>query len=423
MATKTLPFSIDSLRAIATTHPTPFHIYDEQAIRRFARELRSTFLAEGCTGYRNYFAVKALPNPSIMQILLEEGMGFDCSSKAELLLCERIGAHNECFPNGLPRIMFTSNNTPADEFAKAVELGAIVNLDDLSHVEYFAREIGEFPGLMCFRYNPGPLRSFNDSHDFIIGNPAEAKFGLTRDQLFAGYAKLRDAGVTRFGLHTMVVSNERHTDAFAETAGMLFELVAELSQQLEIQFDFVNLGGGFGVAYRPEEPDIDLTAVSAVIRKAQLPHPEAKEVTIVTENGRRVTGPYGYLVTEVRHTKEIYRDYLCVDATMANLMRPGMYGAYHHITAPGKPAQPTNVYDVVGSLCENNDKFAIQRELPVCQPGDLLVLHDAGAHGHAMGFNYNGKLRSAELLLHADGNVQLIRRAETYDDLFSTLDY
>lgn len=423
MATKTLPVSLDALEALTQDHPTPFHLYDEVAIRRFARELLNTFDHASLLGYRNYFAVKALPNPEIMRILQEEGMGFDCSSYAELLLCEQVGAHKGTLPNGMPRIMFTSNNTPADDFRKAVELGAIVNLDDLTHVDYLRRELGEFPSLMCFRYNPGPLRTFGDSHDFIIGSPEEAKFGMTRGQLFEGYAALRDAGVTRFGLHTMVVSNERHTDALAETATMLFDLVEELTETLGIQFDFVNLGGGFGVAYRPEEPQLDIDCVAQKIARLRADRPALANVQVVTENGRRITGPYGYLVTRVRHTKDTYRKYLCVDACMANLMRPGMYDAYHHITVPGKPAEPTETYDVVGSLCENNDKFAVQRTLPVSGVGDLMVLHDSGAHGHAMGFNYNGKLRSAELLLQKDGSVRVIRRAETYDDLFATLNF
>jgi diaminopimelate decarboxylase len=319
-------------------------------------------------------------------------------------------------------IMLTSNNTQAYEYAKARDMGAIINLDDITHIDYLEQECG-LPELVCFRYNPGPLREGNA----IIGKPEEAKYGFTRDQLFEGYARLRDKGVKRFGQHTMVVSNELNGDFFVETARMLFELVVEVAEKLDIRVEFVNLGGGIGIPYRPEEQPVDLEAVSEGVRLAYeeliVPgglHP----LKVLMENGRMVTGPYGYLVTQAVHEKHIYRDYIGVDACMSNLMRPGMYGAYHHITVPGKEDTPHDrVVDVVGSLCENNDKFAIERSLPMIQRGDLLVIHDTGAHGHSMGFQYNGKLRSAELLLKEDGTIQQIRRAETIDDYFATLDF
>jgi diaminopimelate decarboxylase len=426
MAAKTVPFSEGEARAIAADYPTPIHIYDESGIRQGARDLLTAFVEAGLADYRNYFAVKALPNPSVMEILRAEGMGFDCSSMAELLLCERIGAHEACFPSGFSRLMFTSNETPADEYRKACELGAIINLDDITHIDYFTREVGPLPELVCCRYNPGPMRTFSKDNDFIIGNPADAKFGMTREQLFEAYAKMRDLGVTRFGLHTMVASNEIHPSAFVETARMLLELVNEISDSLGVRFDMINLGGGFGVAYKPEDQPLEFAQIAsgvAGVYRELITDQGRLPLSIVTENGRVITGPHGYLLTTIRHTKSTYREYLGVDATMANLMRPGMYGAYHHISVLGKPAgAPTQTYDVVGSLCENNDKFASARELPVCGPGDLLVIHDSGAHGHAMGFNYNGKLRSAEVLLCEDRKPRLIRRAETYDDLFATLD-
>jgi diaminopimelate decarboxylase len=317
--------------------------------------------------------------------------------------------------------MFTSNDTPVKDYAKAKELGAVLNLDDLSHIDYLDKHVG-LPDLLCFRYNPGPLREGN----VIIGKPEEAKYGFTRDQLFEGYRDVRDRGVKRFGLHTMVASNELDPNYFVETARMLFELARDLDQELGIRLEFVNLGGGIGIPYLPEQDEVDLAFVSEGIREAYesviVPaglHP----LRVVMENGRMVTGPYGYLVTEVIHKKNTYKQFLGLDGNMANLMRPGMYGAYHHITVLGKEeASPASLYDVTGSLCENNDKFAIDRRLPETEVGDILVIHDTGAHGHAMGFNYNGKLRSAELLLREDGSVKLIRRAETINDYFRTLE-
>lgn len=413
MSVKSLPCAESKLQEITRQWATPFHLYDERAIRENARKIKQAFAWNA--GFKNYFAVKATPNPYIMRILQEEGFGADCSSLPELLLSEAVGITGE-------NIMFTSNDTPAEEFIKARELGANINLDDLSHIDFLEKTCG-LPERLCFRYNPGPLKGGNA----IIGKPEEAKYGFTREQLFAGYKKLKEAGVRRFGLHTMVASNELNPQYFIDTAILLFDLIIELKDKLGIVFDFVDLGGGIGIPYKPEQQAVDLNIVGEGIRKAYEEHLLAKghpELSLCLECGRCVTGPCGYLVSRVRHIKHIYRDYVGMDACMANLMRPALYGAYHHITVVGKSAEPhTHVYDVTGSLCENNDKFAVQRALPEIVPGDLLVFHDAGAHGHAMGFNYNGKLRSAELLLREDGSVVCIRRAETVDDYFATLDF
>ena len=414
MSEKTLPCSEAQLRDIATRWPTPFHLYDEKAIRANARRLKAAFAWN--KGFRNFFAVKAAPNPFLMRVLKDEGFGADCSSLPELLLSQKVGLEGEA-------IMFTSNDTPAEEFVRAVEMGANINFDDISHIEFLEKACGKLPELVCFRYNPGPLKGGNA----IIGKPEEAKYGFTREQLFEGYRLLKEKGVKRFGLHTMVASNELNPQYFIDTAILLFDLIAELQATLGITFEFVNLGGGIGIPYRPEQEGVNLEIVGEGIRKAYEERLIAKghpELKIYLECGRCITGPYGYLVSTVRHLKHTYRDYVGMDACMANLMRPALYGAYHHITVVGKVDQPADhIYDVTGSLCENNDKFAIQRALPEIVPGDLVVFHDAGAHGHAMGFNYNGKLRSAELLLREDGTVTEIRRAETLDDLFATLDF
>lgn len=411
MTEKVVPFTKSQIEEIIRRYPTPFHIYDEVAIRKNAQKLLRAF--SWATGFKEFYAVKALPNPSILSILKEEGFGADCSSLPELLLAERVGLKGE-------EIMFTSNDTPAEEFKKAKELGAIINLDDLSHLEFLEREVG-LPNLICFRYNPGPLKGGNA----IIGKPEEAKYGLTREQLFTGYKRAKQKGVTRFGLHTMVASNELNPEYFVDTARMLFELVAELHESVGVNIEFINMGGGIGIPYRPNQEAVDLDLVSKGVKDAYAELIESKglsPVKIYMENGRMITGPYGYLVSQVRHKKDIYKQYVGLDACMANLMRPALYGSYHHITVLGKEDAPRDhVYDVTGSLCENNDKFAIDRELPEIEIGDIVVIHDTGAHGHAMGFNYNGKLRSAELLLKPDGSVTLIRRAETVDDLFATL--
>jgi len=330
-----------------------------------------------------------------MTALAEENFGGDCSSLMELKLCEAVGITGDS-------VMFTSNNTKSDEYAVAAKMGALINLDDISHIDYLADSVG-MPETICFRYNPGPLREGN----VIIGKPEEAKYGFTREQLFEGYKKARDHGARHFGLHTMVASNELNYEFFIETARMLFELCIEIKEQTGIQIEFVNLGGGIGIPYRPEDKPVDLEAMSAGVEAAynELIKPAGLDpLRVLMENGRMVTGPYGFLVTTAIHHKHIYKDYVGVDGCMSNLMRPGMYGAYHHITVMGKEDAPHDqTYDVVGSLCENNDKFAIDRQLPEIAVGDLVVIHDAGAHGHSMGFQYNGKLRSAELLLCEDG--------------------
>jgi diaminopimelate decarboxylase len=411
MTSQKLPFDKEQIEAIIAKYPTPFHIYDERAIRENARRLNAAFA--WAPGFKEYFAVKATPNPRIIQMLREEGFGADCSSLTELILAERVGLAGT-------DIMFTSNDTPIEEFQKARELGAMINLDDISHISYLEEWTG-LPELLCFRYNPGPLKQGNA----IIGSPEEAKYGLTKPQLFEAYQTVKDKGVKRFGLHTMVASNELDSNYFVETARILLELVVELSREIGIVFEFVNLGGGIGIPYRPGQNPVDLEVVSQGVRRLYddlIAGRGLAPLKIYMENGRMVTGPYGYLVTRALHKKEIYKNYIGLDACMANLMRPALYGSYHHITVMGKEEWPADmVYDVTGSLCENNDKFAIDRQLPRIDRGDIVVIHDTGAHGHAMGFNYNGKLRSAELLLKPDGAVELIRRAETPADYFATL--
>jgi diaminopimelate decarboxylase len=413
MAGKTVPFSKSEIESIISTTPTPFHIYDEKAIIANARALKTAFAWN--EGFREYFAVKATPNPYMMKLLAAEGFGADCSSGPELTLAESVGVVGE-------EIMFTSNDTPVDEYRKAMELGAIMNLDDISHIDYLDSNVG-LPELICYRYNPGSLKEGNA----IIGHPEDAKYGFTREQLIEGYRIARDRGVKRFGIHTMVASNELTGSYFVDTASLLFNLIVEISQELEIQFEFANIGGGIGIPYRPEESPVDLTAVSQGIEacyNAIIKENGLAPLKLYMECGRMVTGPYGYLVSTVRHLKSTYKDYVGLDSCMTDLMRPGMYGAYHHITVMGKEqAACDHIYDVTGSLCENNDKFAIARELPEMEVEDIVIIHDAGAHGHAMGFNYNGKLRSAELLLREDGSVTEIRRAETEADLFATLDF
>lgn len=412
---KKLPFTKEKLNEIIKDYPTPFHIYDVKAIKENAREFKKAF--EWAPFFRNYFAVKALPNPHILKIMKEEGFGADASSLAELVLCEKTGITSE-------NIMFTSNDTPDEEFIKAIELNAIINLDDISHIEYLEKcGNGKLPELICFRYNPGSLREGNA----LIGKPEEAKYGLTKDQLFEAYKTVKAKGVKRFGLHTMIASNELNPTYFIETAKMLFELVVELKDKLDIEIEFVNFGGGIGIPYKLEDKKIDYSIISAGVKKEYeqlIKANNLKDLKLYFECGRVMTGPYGYLVSKVIHKKNTYKKYIGLDSSMANLMRPGVYGAYHHITVAGKENEPaTETYDVTGSLCENNDKFAIDRKLPAIEISDFVVIHDTGAHGHAMGFNYNGKLRSKELLLLEDGSVKQIRRAETLDDYFATLDF
>jgi diaminopimelate decarboxylase len=396
-----------NLEKIAAHYGTPFHIYDEAGIRETGETLKKAFA--GIEGFREYFAVKALPNLRILELMRDLGFGFDCSSIPELIMSRSIGARGD-------DIMFTSNNTAFDEFdAAAAEGGCILNLDDITLIT----KVPEFPELICFRYNPGPRRTGN----VIIGHPEEAKYGVSHEQIVEAYRQAMARGAKRFGLHTMVASNERDYTYIVQTAVMLLELVEMVGKELGIRFEFVNIGGGLGIPYRPEDNGLDLDTM-------------AKEVTdlfngfrarngyapkMFMESGRFITGPHGALVTTAINHKDIYRKYIGVDACMSSLMRPALYGAYHHISVPGKENLPkSEVYDVVGSLCENNDKFAVQRELPPIAEGDRLVMHDTGAHGHAMGFQYNGRLRPKELMLRTDGTVELIRRAETVEDYLAT---
>ncbi len=412
MAQKEIPFTKKRLKEIIATYPTPFHIYDEKAIKENARELLKAFSWN--RGFKEYFAVKAAPNPYILKILKATGFGTDCSSLPEILLSEKVGITGE-------NIMFSSNNTPAEEFRAAKKLGAIINLDDISHLPYLEQEAG-LPQLLCFRYNPGDLKVGNP----IIGYPKEAKFGMTREQIFKAYKDVRDKGVHRFGIHTMVASNELDSHYFIETAEILFDLVVEISRVLDIKFEFINIGGGIGIPYKPDENPVNMYEISTGIKEKYdkiIKKNNCHPLKIFLECGRIITGPYGYLVSKVRHIKKTYKNFAGLDACMTDLMRPALYRAYHHITVLGKEDSPhITTYDVTGSLCENNDKFAINRKLPQLQRGDIIIIHDTGAHGYAMGFNYNGKLRSAELLLRDNGDVVQIRRAETVGDYFSTLD-
>jgi diaminopimelate decarboxylase len=411
MSNKNLPLGDKEMRTLADTLETPFHLYDEKAIRENARAFTKAF--SWVPGFKNYYAVKACPNPEILKILKEEGFGADCSSLPELILSQKAGINGE-------DIMFTSNDTPAEEFKKAYEMKAVINLDDITHIETLQKAAG-IPDLISFRYNPGSDRTGNA----IIGNPVEAKYGVTTEQLLPAYAKAKELGAKRFALHTMVASNELDGTYIVETARMLFSQAIRLQEELGIRLEFVNMGGGIGIPYRPDQDAMDLLWVSSQIKKLyeEMIVPAGLDpLRIVFECGRMVTGPYGYLVSRVRHVTKKYKDYVGLDSSMANLMRPALYGAYHHITVVGKGDVPANhTYDVTGSLCENNDKFAIDRQLPEIESGDVVVIHDTGAHGHAMGFNYNAKLRSAEYILQEDGSVRMIRRAETIDDLFSTL--
>lgn len=411
MSEKSFPLGVEELQAITKKFPTPFHIYDEAGIRAASRRIKKAFAWN--EGFKEHFAVKATPNPYILKLLKSEGFGTDCSSLPELLLSESAGITGE-------EIMFTSNDTPSEEFVKAREMGAVINLDDISHISFLEESAG-IPDLVSLRYNPGPLKGGNA----IIGHPEDAKYGFTRAQLFEGYRILRDKGVRRFGLHTMVASNELDPTYFVETAALLFDLVGELSAELKIDFEFVNIGGGIGVPNELDQEPVDIELIGSEIEKEfekKITKAGLTPLDMRMECGRVITGPSGWLVSRVRHIKDTYKKFVGLDSCMADLMRPALYGAYHHISVPGKDDQPHEfVCDVTGSLCENNDKFAIDRSLPPVEPGDLVLIHDTGAHGHAMGFNYNAKLRSAELLLREDGSLIQIRRAETPEDYFATL--
>lgn len=408
------PLSKAQLDDLISKFPTPFYLYDEKAIRENMQKFTKAFSIFPV--FREHFAVKACPNPYILKILAQEGCGADCSSLPELILSKKSGILGK-------KVIFTSNETPAEEYKYAYENGNIINLDDFTHIEYLKNAIGKLPDTICFRYNPGNDKQGCNS---IIGKPEEAKYGLTREQIIQAYKICKEEGVKHFGLHTMVASNELNPDFFIDTAKLLFELCAEIKEKTGVRIEFVDLGGGIGIPYRPEQKAVDYDYVAKGIKneynKILIPA-NLDPMEIYWECGRPITGPYGWLITTAIHEKHIYREYIAVDSCMADLMRPGMYGAYHEITVSGKENEPkTQVYDVVGSLCENCDKFAVQRSLPKIEMGDHIIIHDAGAHGRAMGFNYNGKLRCGEILMRQDGSFKQIRRRETIDDLFATLD-
>ncbi len=407
------PFvTLDKIKEIAKEYPTPFHIYDEKGIRENARGLFEAFSWNA--GFKEYFAVKATPNPALIRILKEEGCGVDCSSYTELMMAERLGFRGD-------EIMFSSNETPEEEYIYARKLGAIINLDDITHIDFLEKTAG-IPEKICLRYNPGGEFTINN---MIMGTPADAKYGLTRPQMFEAVRTLMAKGVKEFGVHAFLASNNIENDYYPVLARVLFELIADITAETGAKFVFVNLSGGIGVPYRPEQKKTDIKVIGEGVRKAYEEILASRGIApkIFTELGRYMLAPYGGLITKVVHFKHTYKEYAGCDACAAHLMRPAIYGAYHHITVLGKEDAPCDhVYDVVGSLCENSDKFAVDRKLPELEIGDYLFIHEAGAHGHSMGYNYNGKLRSAEILLKPDGSYKLIRRAETPDDYFATLD-
>lgn len=395
--------------------PTPFYLYDEAGIRANAKAVKDAFAWNA--GFKEYFAVKATPNPYLIKILREYGCGTDCSSLTELLLSEAMGVTGN-------DIMFSSNDTPAEEYTLANKLGAIINLDDITHIDFCEKACGgKLPETMSCRFNPGGVFTLSNG---IMDNPGDAKYGMTADQITEAMKILKSKGVKHFGIHAFLASNTVTNDYYAELAGQLFDLAIRLKEEAGADIRFINLSGGVGVAYRPDQPANDIAAIGAGVEKvynAKLVPAGMGDVAIYTEMGRFMMAPYGVVVTTAIHEKHTYKEYIGVDACAVNLMRPAMYGAYHHITVLGKEnAACDHVYDVTGSLCENNDKFAVDRELPEIEMGDILVIHDAGAHGYSMGYNYNGKLKCAELLLKEDGSVQLIRRAETPKDYFATFD-
>ena len=410
------PFlTLAKAREIIDQIPTPFHIYDEAGIRANARALKQAFSWN--PGYREYFAVKATPNPYLIQILKEEGCGCDCSSYTELLLAEAVGVTGH-------DIMFSSNVTPVKDMRKAYEMGAYINLDDATQVDFLDRVTDHhIPETVCLRYNPGGSFTLGNA---IMDMPQDAKYGMTEAQMISSVSRLMELGAKHFGIHAFLASNTTSNEYYPELAAILFRLAVRVHKATGCHISFINLSGGVGVDYRPEEPRCDIGLIGEGVRKRyeQILTPEGMDdIAIFTELGRYMLAPYGHLVSTVLHFKHIYREYVGLDACAADLMRPAMYGAYHHITVLGKENAPLDhVYDVTGGLCENNDKFAIQRSLPEIQTGDIVVIHDTGAHGHSMGYNYNGKLRSAEVLLHPDGTFRLIRRAETPADYFATLD-
>ncbi|MEA4894514.1 MAG: diaminopimelate decarboxylase [Oscillospiraceae bacterium] len=410
------PFvTLTQLQKFSKEYSTPYHLYDEKGIRENARKLYKAFSWN--KGFKEYFAVKATPNPYIMQILSEEGCGMDCSSLTELMLCERCGISGD-------NIMFSSNDTPAEDFVLADKLGAIINLDDITHIDFLEKTIGHIPEKISCRYNPGGNFEISNT---IMDTPGDAKYGLTKPQMFQAFRLLRDKGVKEFGIHAFLASNTVTNDYYPTLAATLFRLAVELKNELDVHISFINLSGGIGIPYREDQMAADIADIGDRVRKVynQILTPAGMgDVALYSELGRFMLAPYGCLVTRAMHQKHIHKDYIGVDACACNLMRPAMYGAYHHITVMGTENAPADhLYDIVGGLCENNDKFAIDRWLPRIDNGDFLVIHDTGAHGHSMGYNYNGKLRSAEVLLREDGSAKLIRRAETPDDYFATLNF
>ncbi|MFA9377013.1 MAG: diaminopimelate decarboxylase [Lachnotalea sp.] len=409
------PFiTLEQVKDMTQKYPTPFHLYDEKGIRENVRKLQKAFSWN--KGYKEYFAVKATPNPYLMKILQEEGVGADCSSYTELLLSEKVGVVGD-------DIMFSSNVTPAEDFALAAKLGAIINFDDITHIDFYEK-IAPFTETMSCRFNPGGDFSI---HNQIMDSPKDAKYGLTRLQMTDAFLKLKDKGVKHFGIHSFLASNTVTDDYYPKLAKILFQTAVELKEETGVHIAFINLSGGVGIPYKPDQRANDIMVIGEGVRKAfeEILVPAGMgDVSIFTELGRYVMGPYGCLVTKAIHEKHIHKEYIGLDACAANLMRPAMYGSYHHITVMGKENQPCDhMYDITGGLCENNDKFAIDRMLPEIKIGDYLVLHDTGAHGSSMGYNYNGKLRSAEILLKEDGSTKEIRRAETPEDYFATLDF
>ena len=404
----------EKVEEIVKTYPTPFHIYDEKQIVENARNVNKAFSWN--KGFKEYFAVKATPNPFILKLLKEEGCGVDCSSLTELMMSEKCGFSGE-------EIMFSSNVTPAEEYVKAKELGAFINLDDISHIDFLEKHAG-IPEKICCRFNPGGVFSLGTD---IMDNPGDAKYGMTKEQLIEAFKILKSKGAKRFGIHSFIASNTVSNEYYPTLAGILFELAVEVKNETGADIEFINLSGGVGVNYKPDQEPNDIFVIAEGVHKKfdEILVPNGLgDVKIFTEMGRFMLAPYGALVAKVLHEKKIYKDYIGLDACAVNLMRPAMYGAYHHITVLGKENEPCDhKYDVTGSLCENNDKFAIDRMLPKIDIGDYVYIHDTGAHGFAMGYNYNGKLKSAELLLKTDGSVQMIRRAETPDDYFATFDF
>ena len=410
------PFvTLEQLREIEKTYPTPFYLYDERGIKENAARLKQAFSWN--KGYKEYFAVKATPNPFLLNILKDMGCGTDCSSMTELMMSKACGFSG-------PDIMFSSNDTPPEEFAYAEKLGAIINLDDITHIQCLEETLGHIPETISCRFNPGGL--FKISND-IMDNPGDSKYGMTTEQIGQAFKILKEKGAKHFGIHAFLASNTVTNEYYPMLAKILFELAVKLKEETGVHIAFINLSGGIGIPYRPDQEPNDILAIGDGVRRVYeeiLVPAGMDDVALCTELGRFMMGPYGALVTKAIHEKHTYKEYVGVDACAVNLMRPAMYGAYHHITVMGREDEPcTRMYDVVGSLCENNDKFAIDRMLPEIKKGDLLFIHDAGAHGFAMGYNYNGKLKSAELLLKEDGTVEMIRRAETPEDYFATFDF